>query len=98
AAAPTRRAAAQGAAAGADARWAPTRPVRLLAGYPPGGGVDTTARLLAGPFSTVFGQPVVVENRPGAGGSLAAHEVARAAPDGHTLFVDASPQTVNHVL
>lgn len=85
-------------AQGAAAPWSPTRPIRLLAGYPPGGGVDTTARLLAGPLSTLLGQPVVVENRPGAGGSLAGHEVARAAPDGHTLFVDASPQTVNHVL
>jgi tripartite-type tricarboxylate transporter receptor subunit TctC len=90
-----RMAVAQGSGA---APWSPTRPVRLLAGYPPGGGVDTTARLLAGPMSALFGQPVVVENRPGAGGSVAAGEVARAAPDGHTLFVDASPQTVNHVL
>jgi len=85
-------------AQGGAAPWSPTRPVRLLAGYPPGGGVDTTARLLAGPMSALFGQPVVVENRPGAGGSVAGAEVARSAPDGHTLFVDASPQAVNHVL
>ncbi len=87
-----------GPAAAAAPPWSPTRPIRLIAGYPPGGGVDTTARLLAGPLSTLLGQPVVVENRPGAGGSVAAAEVARAVPDGHTLFVDASPQTVNHVL
>nr|WP_255575156.1 tripartite tricarboxylate transporter substrate binding protein [Caldovatus aquaticus] len=91
-----RPAAAQGA--GAAPSWSPSRPIRLLAGYPPGGGVDTTARLLSGPFAAQLGQPVVVENRPGAGGSLAGAEVARAAPDGHTLFVDASPQVVNHVL
>jgi tripartite-type tricarboxylate transporter receptor subunit TctC len=73
----------------------PTRPIRFLAPYTPGGGVDTTARLLAGPMGAALGQPVVVENRPGAGGSLGAGELARSAPDGHTIMVDALAHVVN---
>ncbi|HEY8613242.1 MAG TPA: tripartite tricarboxylate transporter substrate-binding protein [Roseomonas sp.] len=73
----------------------PNRPIRFLAPYTPGGGVDTTARLLAGPMGAVLGQPVVVENRPGAGGSLGAGELARSQPDGHTIMVDALAHVVN---
>jgi len=80
---------AQGAA------WAPSRPIRLIAPYPPGGGVDTTSRLLATPMGAFLGQPVVVENRGGAGGSIGAGELARSAPDGHTIMVDALAHTVN---
>lgn len=84
---------AQGAA------WAPARPVRLIAPYPPGGGVDTTSRLLAGPMGAFLGQPVVVENRGGAGGSIGAGELARSAPDGHTIMIDALAHTVNpHII
>jgi tripartite-type tricarboxylate transporter receptor subunit TctC len=80
------------------AQWVPSRAVRLIAPYPPGGGVDTTSRLIAGPMQGLLGQPVVVENRAGAGGSLGAGEVARSAPDGHTIMVDAMAHTVNPAL
>ncbi len=77
----------------------PTRPLRLLAPYTPGGGVDTTARLIAGPAGQFLGQSIVVENRPGAGGSLGAAELARSPADGHTIMVDALAHVVNpHLL
>ncbi len=72
-----------------------SRPIRFIAPYAPGGGIDTTARLLAGPMGQKLGQPLIVENRAGAGGSLGAAEVARSAPDGHTVMVDALAHTVN---
>ncbi|MBY0338776.1 MAG: twin-arginine translocation pathway signal protein [Acetobacteraceae bacterium] len=78
--------------------WSPTRSVRLVAPYAPGGGVDTASRLLAPAMGAALGQSVVVENRGGAGGSIGAAEVARAAPDGHTLMVDALAHTVNPAL
>lgn len=68
----------------------PSRPIRLLVGYPAGGGVDIVARLLTEPMKAVLGQPVVVENRTGAAAMIAAHAVARATPDGYLLLVAAS--------
>ena len=63
------------------------QPVRILVGFPPGGGSDAIARVLADRMKDVLNQPVVVENRAGAGGQLAAHALKAAAPDGNTLFL-----------
>jgi len=65
----------------------PAKPIRMLVGFPPGGGLDFTTRLIAQPMSELLGQPIVVENKPGAAGVLAITEVARSAPDGYTLIV-----------
>jgi tripartite-type tricarboxylate transporter receptor subunit TctC len=65
----------------------PTRPITLVDGYVPGGGSDIVARLLASKLQEQFGQPVIVENRPGASGTLAASGVIRARPDGYTMMI-----------
>src|SRR5688572_33445950 len=65
----------------------PTRSVRMLVGYAPGGGMDTIARVLAPKLSEALGQQFVIENRPGASGGVAAEALAGASPDGHVLMV-----------
>lgn len=77
----------------------PDRPIKMHVGQAPGGAVDTVARMLAERMSTALGQPVAVENRPGAAGMLAAEAVARSAPNGYAIgLLDVGALTVNPVL
>src|SRR3981081_2784651 len=81
-----------GAAFPASAQQFPNRTVSLVVGYAPGGTGVVVARLLSVRPAAVFGQSVVVENRAGASGAIAAQSVASAAPDGHTLLVGQTPE------
>ncbi|MDP4299048.1 tripartite tricarboxylate transporter substrate binding protein [Leptothrix discophora] len=74
------------------------KPISLVVSYPAGGGADAMARLIAPRLSDALGQPVVVDNKPGASGTVAAGQVARATPDGATLLLDASSFAVNPAL
>jgi tripartite-type tricarboxylate transporter receptor subunit TctC len=76
----------------------PARPIKLLVGAPAGGTTDTIARAISEPIAVTLKQPVLVENRPGAGGNLAAAAVAKASPDGYTLLVSFSSHTINATL
>ena len=76
----------------------PSAPVRIVVGFPPGGGVDVVARLIAQKMPGVWGQQVVVENRPGAAGIIATRAVVSAAPDGYTVLIHSNSMLVNQVV
>jgi tripartite-type tricarboxylate transporter receptor subunit TctC len=79
-----------GGAALAQAPAYPVKPIRMIIALAPGGGVDTTSRIIGQKLNELWGQPVIPENRPGAGETIAAEAVARAAPDGYTILTGAA--------
>lgn len=86
------------ALAQAPGEWAPTRPIALVVPFPPGGPTDAIARAVAEQMGKSLGHPVVVENRPGAGGAIAYDYVSRAAPDGYTIGMFGSSMVANAAL
>jgi tripartite-type tricarboxylate transporter receptor subunit TctC len=76
----------------------PSKPVRILVGFTPGAGVDIAMRLIAPKMSEILGQQIVVENRPGAGGNIAAEIVAHAPADGYTLYAAGAPAAISQTL
>lgn len=84
-----------GIPATALAQGYPVKPIRMLVGFAPGGSTDTIARLVNSRLSERLGQQVIVENRPGAAGNIAAEQVARSAPDGYTVYMASMSHTIN---
>jgi tripartite-type tricarboxylate transporter receptor subunit TctC len=91
-------AAALGLQSGAQAADYPTRPITLIVPYPAGGGNDVIARLVAAKMSASLGQPIVIENRGGAGSTIGTRDVARSVPDGYTLLIATSSLAINPAL
>lgn len=83
------------ATANVQAQNYPSKPIRLIVGFTPGGGVDINARILAPKLTEYLGQQVIVENRPGAGTNIANELVARSAPDGYTLLINTAAVAIN---
>ncbi|MDQ5847456.1 MAG: tripartite tricarboxylate transporter substrate-binding protein, partial [Pseudomonadota bacterium] len=82
----------------AAAQSYPSKAIRLICPFPPGGAVDIASRAISAELTKVLGQPVAVENKPGAGGNLGGAEAARAAPDGYTLFQAVVNNAINDAL
>src|SRR6187399_2549075 len=82
----------------ATAQTYPSRPVRIVVGFPPGGPTDTAARLIGQSLSERLGQQFVIENRPGAGSNIGTEAVVRAPPDGYTLLLAYSSNAINATL
>jgi len=82
-------------AAPAQAQTWPDKPVHIVVAFTPGSATDVIARSVSNELSARLGEPVIIENRPGAGGTIAAAQVSKAAPDGYTLLVNSSGHTVN---
>ncbi len=86
------------AAIAASAQDWPAKPVRFIVPYPPGGGTDVIARIVQSRLSEVLGQPILIENRGGAGGALGTEAAAKSAPDGYTFLFTLSSHTINPLL
>jgi len=85
-------------AGAASAQTYPSRPIKIIVPFTPGSATDVMARIVSERLNAAWGQPVVVDNRPGAGGTIGIRETARAEPDGYTLAVVSSGHAVNHML
>jgi tripartite-type tricarboxylate transporter receptor subunit TctC len=85
-------------AGAAAAQSYPAKPIRIIVPFTPGSATDVMGRIVSERLNAAWGQPVIVENKPGAGGTIGIREAARAEPDGHTLVVVSSGHAVNHVL
>jgi tripartite-type tricarboxylate transporter receptor subunit TctC len=78
-----------------DAKDYPNKPIRFIVPYPPAGGTDIVARIIGDPLAAVLGQPIVIENRGGAGGNVGTDVAAKSAPDGYTVLFTLSSHTIN---
>ncbi len=81
-----------------DATSYPSKPIRIIVPFTPGSATDIVARLVGEKLNAAWGQPVIVENRPGAGGTIGIAQTAKADPDGYTLAVVSTGHVVNYVL
>ena len=84
-----------GPASAQEAKGYPDRPIRFVVPYPPAGGTDIVARIIADPLAAVLGEPIIIENRGGAAGILGTDIVAKSAPDGYTILFTLSSHTIN---